>query len=154
MGSDGSLPQLWQFPLQASPCLAGSPSCKLFPLVCKVSWENRAKIGIFIFQQASMLSNLKNRAKLSRNTQRLHMPLLENMSHELAELHFPLPAAPSATFTSLWIGNETRFQEVSPLFPNVLWGRLHWRSSLCHNTSFCAFSHHGFGFCAWVIANI
>lgn len=45
------------------------------------------------------------------------MPLLDNMSHELTELYFPLPAAPSATFTSVWIGNETRFQEVSPLFP-------------------------------------
>lgn len=37
------------------------------------------------------------------------------MSHQLAELHFPLPAAPSATFTSLWIGNETRFQNVPRL---------------------------------------
>lgn len=35
------------------------------------------------------------------------------MRHDLTELHFPLPAA---TFTSLWIGNETHFQKVPP-FP-------------------------------------
>lgn len=52
------------------------------------------------------------------------------MSHELTELHFPLPAAPSATFTSLWMGNETHFQEVPPhLFPNVLQGRLQQRTA-------------------------
>lgn len=37
------------------------------------------------------------------------------MSHTLTKLCFPLPGTLLATFTSLWIGNKTHFQEVSPL---------------------------------------
>lgn len=80
------------------------------------------------------------------------------MSHELAELHFPLPAAPSATFTSLWIGNETRFQEVPPL-PKRAPGETAAENGTgenprCRNTPFCAFSRHDFGVCAWATANV
>lgn len=75
--------------------------------------ENRGKTGGFQLPACCQIN--KNHAKLNRSAQRLHLPLLENMSHTLTKLHFLLPGTLSATFTSLWIGNKTCFQEVPPL---------------------------------------
>lgn len=89
----------------------------------------------------------RNHAQLNRSAQRLHLPLLENMSHTLTTLR--LHCQPLCYF---YVPLD-RKQDTLPRSPPS--------SQTCsgehprhHNTSSCIFSCCGFGLCSWATANV
>lgn len=90
----------------------------------------------------------KNHAKLNCSAQRLHLPLLENMSHRLTELRFLLPGTVDYFYIPL-----DRKQDTLPRSPPSS-QMCSGENPLQRNTSPCICSSCGFGFCAWATASI